>query len=94
MSVIQRSKEAEQLWRVMLSHVPQPEIRQFVVWANRFSDEQMERAILRTHRKYSADKAQPEDPAVIHRYVTGILLNLEREQYAPTAQITEPCITQ
>jgi hypothetical protein len=79
MSVIQRSKDAEQLWQAMLPHVPQPEIRQFVVWANRFSDEQMERAIMRTHRKFAVG-AQPVAPAVIHKYVTGILLNLEREQ--------------
>ena len=97
MSVIQRSKDAEQLWLAMLPHVPQPELRQFVLWANRFSDAQIERAIMRTHRKFAA-ASQAVDPVVIHKYVTGILLNLEREQHAatnaPLVRFTESCTTQ
>src|ERR1017187_9798871 len=77
--LIERSHNAEQLWAALLPHVPAPETRQFVIWASRFTDPQIERALMRTHRKF-APSAPPQEATTIHRYVTGPLLNLEREQ--------------
>jgi hypothetical protein len=89
MSAIERSRDHEQLWRVMMPDVAAPETRQFVVWANRFTDAQLERAIMRTHRKF-APGTREIDPTVIYRYVTGLLLNLEREGSSATATHHQP----
>jgi hypothetical protein len=83
--LIERSNNAEKLWAALLPHVSAPEQRQFVVWANRFSDPQIERALMRTHRKF-APSAPRQDASTIHKYVTGLLLNLEREQTAAIAR--------
>ncbi|SDG01018.1 hypothetical protein [Terriglobus roseus] len=76
MTLIQRSNDAKALWNAVVSDRPPPDDRQFIVWARRFTDSQIEHAFLKVGRKFAG---HPTEPATIHRYVTGLLLNLERE---------------
>jgi hypothetical protein len=75
-TTVERALTAQKLWGMVFPQCPAPEPRQFVVWSSRFPDPLMERALLKTSRKFSG---QIPDPEPIHRYVTGLLLNLERE---------------
>jgi hypothetical protein len=58
---------------------PAPVDRQFIVWANRFSDAQIEKAFWKTNHKFMNRAVEPE---LIFRYCTGLLLNLEKESRA------------
>ncbi len=84
MTLIDRASKAQQLWVALLPHIPGPEQSQFVIWANRFTDPQIEQALIRTQRRFAPERihANPQEafPAAVHRYVTGLLLNLEKEQ--------------
>jgi hypothetical protein len=80
MLVMERITNAQGLWGILLPNYPQPEPRQFLLWTNRFTDTQIEKAFTRAHRKFAQSQAQQPEPCAIHRYVTGVLLNLEREQ--------------
>jgi ribonuclease I len=62
-------------------HGTAPQPRQFVVWAKRFSDDQIEQAFIKASRKFAS---QDTEPNTIQRYVTGLLLNLEREREVVT----------
>jgi hypothetical protein len=79
--LMQRVANAQQLWCAVLPNCPAPPTRQFVLWASRFSDEQLERAIMRSSRRFAGGGGVIAHD-VIYRYVTGTLLNLEREQAA------------
>jgi hypothetical protein len=78
--MMQRVANAQQLWNAVLPDCPAPQPRQFVLWASRFSDAQLERAILRSSKRFAGGNGIAPEP--VHRYVTGTLLNLEREQSA------------
>jgi hypothetical protein len=81
MSLIDRSKSAGDLWAAVLSHVPAPDSKQLVLWANRFTDAHIEKAFMRTHRRFApGHMTSATDPTIIHKYVTGLLVNIEREQ--------------
>jgi len=82
MQLIERSREASALWKALMPDLKEPEERQFVLWVRRFSDAQIERAFWRTGNKFRGGGTEPQ---TIHKYVTGLLLNLERET-AATAQ--------
>ena len=84
MQLIQRSREALALWKALMPDLKEPEERQFVLWVHRFSDAQIERAFWRTSKKFTAVGIEPE---AVHRYVTGLLLNLEREQTADRREL-------
>lgn len=75
MTLVQRSNDARTLWNAVVSDIPAPSDRQFILWASRFSDGLIERALMKAGRKFAGQKM---DPAVVHKYVTGLLLNLER----------------
>lgn len=77
MLTMARITNAQGLWGVLLQRHPQPEPRQFMLWTNRFTDAQIEKALTRTHKKFAHLHREPND---IHRYITGVLLNLEMEQ--------------
>jgi hypothetical protein len=74
-SLIERSKASLQLWN-LVTPCAAPDLKQFAIWAYRFTDALMERAILKASRKFSGT----DDPETVHRYVTGLLLNLQQEQ--------------
>jgi hypothetical protein len=76
MQLLERGMEAQKLWRIVVPQHPAPVERQFVLWCARFSDAQIERAFYRTGMK----RFNSTDPELVHRYTTGLLLNLEREQ--------------
>ena len=78
-TTLQRIENATGLWKLLLPLIPQPEPRQFMLWTNRFTDPQVEKALTRAHKKFAHIQRQTE-PTDVHRYVTGVLLNLEREQ--------------
>ena len=80
MKMLERAREAQELWRAVIPFCQAPEPRQFILWINRFSDEQIERAFMRASRRFAPEKTQVPDAAVIHKYVTGLLLNLEKEE--------------
>jgi hypothetical protein len=81
MLTMDRIRNAQGLWGVLLPEVTQPEPRQFLLWGNRFTDAQIERAITRAHRKLGQPLSGGlSDAATVHRYITGVLLNLEREE--------------
>ena len=81
MLTMERITNAQGLWGVLLPNCPQPEPRQFLLWTNRFTDTQIEKAITRASRKFAQFQTQQRpEPCDIHRYVTGVLLNIEREQ--------------
>jgi hypothetical protein len=66
-------------------NIPSQSQRQFMLWTNRFSDAQIERALTRAHKKFAQTQIKyPLEPSDVHRYVTGVLLNLEREQKQQT----------
>jgi hypothetical protein len=77
MTLMQRSSDARLLWNAVVMDTPAPDDRQFIIWSRRFSDSQVEQAFLKAGRKFAG---QHIEPATVHRYVTGLLLNLEREQ--------------
>jgi hypothetical protein len=82
-SLIARSKESFELWQVVIPpDCPPPDLKQFIRWCNRFTGEQMERAILRVASKFEfLCDTQPDIPApeLLHRYTTGLLLNYQVE---------------
>jgi hypothetical protein len=80
MTIVERCTDAQELWKMFLPFVSAPEPQQLARWANRFPDELIERAFLKTARKFSAKRVRlPLDEADIHRYVTGLLVNLESD---------------
>jgi hypothetical protein len=84
MSLTTRSNHSQELWAALLPHITAPEPSQFVVWANRFTDPQIERAFMRTQRRFAPERVSVNpgeaNPIAVHRYVTGLLVNIEREQ--------------
>jgi hypothetical protein len=62
---------------MMMPKIPAPPDRQFTVWAHRFSDPLIERALWRTSKKFGSSSTVV--PVIVHKYVTGLLLNLEKE---------------
>jgi hypothetical protein len=83
MTLAERTISARQLWTLVLPDVELPTDRQFALWANRFSDTQLERAFLRVGRKFPHGGIETDS---LHRYVTGLLLNQEREAAGRTEQ--------
>lgn len=75
-SIVNRATTAQTLWGMTFPQGTAPQPRQFILWAKRFSDEQIEQAFLKVSRKFASQDAEPD---AIQRYVTGLLLNLERE---------------
>lgn len=86
MMTMERVTNAQQLWNAVLPECPAPQPRQLVLWASRFTDKQLERAIVRSSRRFQNGDTEPE---TIYRYTTGVLLNLEREQAATAAKAPE-----
>ena len=82
MQLIERSREALALWKTLMPELQEPNERQFVLWVRRFSDAHIEHAFWRTSNKFHGRAAEPE---TVHRYVTGLLLNLERGTNGSTA---------
>jgi hypothetical protein len=80
MSTMDRIANAQGLWTLLLPDFPRPEPRQFHLWVGRFTDPQIERALLRASRKFAGHPRETEPG----RYVTGVLLNLERETRGPS----------
>lgn len=78
MTTLDRVHGAQELWSMVFPHCPAPDARQFVLWTQRFPEELLSKAFLKASRKFSPGNR--ETAATAHRYVTGLLLNLEREQ--------------
>ncbi len=77
METLKRCRDAQELWRLALPDCAPPAAHQFMRWLGRFPDAFLEHAILRSGRKFAnAPSVQSE---AVHRYVTGCMLNLERE---------------
>lgn len=79
MTLIQRSNDARTLWNAIVSDTPAPDDRQFIVWTRRFSDSQIEEAFFKVGRKFAGQKIES---VIVHKYATGLLLNLQRAQAA------------
>lgn len=79
MKILERSKQALELWQAVVPFCLPPDTRQFIRWANRFPDDFIEHAIMRAGRKFNPDKCETPDNEIVHRYVSGIMLNMERE---------------
>ena len=75
-NIVDRATTAQTLWGMTFPQGSAPQPRQFVVWARRFPDDQIEQAFIKASRKFASQDALPD---AIQRYVTGLLLNLERE---------------
>lgn len=73
--LIDRARDALALWQGT-TNVTAPALAQFVRWAKGFTDEQLERVILKCGRKFDTGT----QPAVVHRYATGTLVQMRREQ--------------
>lgn len=68
----------QELWTVVMPHIPAPELQQMLRWMSRFSDAQLEYAVVRTGRKFAQDRInQPVDPVMPYKYTSGVLLHLE-----------------
>ncbi len=74
-TLITRVETAVKLWRILLAFCPAPTEYQLGVWTRQFSDEEIEYAFTRASRKFSPNKGLCPDAAIVHKYVTGILLN-------------------
>jgi hypothetical protein len=81
LTIVERSRASQELWQVVMPCAP-PDLKQFTIWAYRFTDALMQRAILRTSRKFTSATV----PETVYRYVTGLLLNLQSEQTNSTAK--------
>ena len=83
MELIQRLDDAKRLWAAWVPACPAPDDRQFLLWARRFSDAQIEKALWRVGTKFKFGMfTVATDHATVHKYTTGLLLNLEREKAA------------
>jgi hypothetical protein len=69
------------LWRGMLKIEP-PSLEQFVIWSKQFTDAQMERAVFRCGQRFDASA----DPVTVHKYATGTLVNIKREEQQKTME--------
>ena len=82
MTIYQRAEDALRLWQTLVPCSPPP-MKQFIVWLSQFSDASVERAIMRVSDKYRTGKFNTDTPdEVAHRYATGVMVNLRREQSA------------
>jgi hypothetical protein len=84
--IIDRALNAQKLWDMLLPHVAAPEAKQFVIWANRFGDEILEKVLIRVSRKFPLGTLETVDR--IHRYTTGLLINLETEVAGKRGKVT------
>ena len=79
MTLLEKTRSIADLWRVLIPFCTPPEPRQFALWANRFNTVVIEKAFWRASKKFSPERVQLPDAVVVHRYVTGVCLNEERE---------------
>jgi hypothetical protein len=82
--LIDRARDALALWEGTVK-TPAPEMAQFVRWVKGFTDEQLERVILKCGRKFAATT----EPGSVHRYATGTLFHLRLEQIERKKETTQ-----
>src|SRR5277367_1842431 len=85
MSILQRADDFKRLWNLLLPSVPMPDDQSIVRWIDTFTDPEIEYALTRTRRKFLFLPATA--PVMIHKYVTGVLVNQRRENTAPNSAI-------
>jgi hypothetical protein len=82
----------KQLWRVVLPHVAEPSPQDVARWCD-YEPAIVERAMLRTGRRFAKDKIRPGfNPEEAYRYVTGVSRSMTAElaargvnQHAPSS---------
>lgn len=85
--LIERLNNAARLWRITMPHIPNPDDRQFIRWLDRFDDALVERAILRASRRFSPERMTSRITSdSVHKFVTGLMLNLQHEADAKPPQ--------
>jgi hypothetical protein len=72
MTLLEKYDRYVKLWRVVLPHVVDPSIQDAARWSD-YSPEIVERAILRTGRRFAPDKITPTfRPDEAYRYVSAV----------------------
>jgi len=77
-SLLDRSKATQELWLTVLPECSPPELRQFIRWCDRFSNDVIDRAVMRMARKFKFNPI-PE-PEQAHKYFTGLLLKFQQDE--------------
>lgn len=77
MTITEKAINAKTLWEMLLPHVAAPEPKQFILWVARFETSLIEKVFMKLQRKFP--EGTTETAERIHRYSTGLLVNLEVE---------------
>ena len=91
-SLQERAEAIEILWRDSVPCEP-PDSTQFALWARSFTDAQIQRAFRRTGNKILRRQFIHHRVPTIHRFVTGLLVNLRNEQAAAEASSNNTTLT-
>lgn len=75
MTIIERANQLKQLWDVTLTPCPSPKPSQLMYWADRYSDDLLQKAFVTTAVRIELN----QEPTVVHKYVSGLARNLQRE---------------
>lgn len=67
-----RLKQIAELWTLILGFCPPPLPHILTSWLRQFSDDEIQFAFERTAGKFYRECPEPE---MVHRYVTGVLVN-------------------
>ncbi len=75
MILLARIENVMKLWVIMLPHVQKPSDRHFGLWSQ-FPDDIIERAVVRTSRKFAPEKIDATfNPEIAWRYCAGVMAN-------------------
>jgi len=80
MQLTEKIEYFTQLWCVVLPHVREPSPQDVARWCD-YESAIVERAILRTGRRFAENKVQRDfDPTQAYRYTTGVARSMTTEQ--------------
>lgn len=78
--LLERIKTFQELWRLIIPHVPPPDGVTWHTWIRMYSDRLIERGVERTAQKFRSDKTPNPDPQTVYRYCGGVIRNLLETQ--------------
>ena len=83
MTTLERTEQIVKFWTFAMPEAPKPTNEQLILWAQRYTDAEIEWAIGRAASKFRRGQIEPT-PDAFGRYVSGVLMNERARQTADT----------
>lgn len=79
MKTLERIDQHKQLWQALLPFCPAPDDHQMAIWLRQFADDELEHGYNRARVKFGPHRGPCPEAEIVHRYITGVLVNSRRE---------------